>query len=81
MRRHTTNPGTGLVFGIALVFFAAFFVYPVLRTVGEAFFVEEGFTFRYVMEVLQDASYQEGLWNALLLGFWSTVVDTSTGHV
>jgi iron(III) transport system permease protein len=74
MRRHTTNPGTGLVFGIALVFFAAFFVYPVLRTVGEAFFVEEGFTFRYVMEVLQDASYQEGLWNALLLGFWSTVV-------
>jgi len=66
--------GTGLVFWLAIAFFGAFFIYPVLRTVGEAFFVDGGFTMRYVMDVLQDATYLEGLGNALMLGLSSTIV-------
>jgi len=66
--------GSGLIFWLAIAFFGAFFIYPVLRTVGEAFFVDGGFTMRYVMDVLNDATYLEGLSNALLLGVSSTIV-------
>jgi iron(III) transport system permease protein len=73
MSRNTFS-GANLVFGLAMAFFGAFFIYPVLRTVGEAFFVNGSFTMRYVFDILQDATYLEGLGNALQLGFWSTVV-------
>jgi len=66
--------GATLVFALAMTFFGVFFIFPVLRTVGEAFFVDGRFSLRYVMDILQDATYLEGLGNALQLGFWSTVV-------
>jgi iron(III) transport system permease protein len=66
--------GAEWVLVLAMAFFGAFFIFPVLRTVGEAFFVDGGFTLRYVMDVLNDATYLEGLGNAFQLGIWSTVV-------
>ncbi len=66
--------GAEVILVLAMAFFGAFFIFPVLRTVGEAFYVDGVFTFRYVMDVLNDATYVEGLGNAFQLGIWSTVV-------
>lgn len=73
MKKPTYN-GADLLFALAMAFFAVFFLFPVARTVSEAFFVNGRFSLRYVMDVLQDATYLEGLANAFRLGFWSTVV-------
>jgi len=66
--------GALLFYGLAVAFFGAFFAYPVMQTLGEAFFVGGSFSLRYVGEVLRDSAYQEGLSNAFRLGIWSTVV-------
>jgi ABC-type uncharacterized transport system permease subunit len=75
MKKPTYN-GADLLFALAMAFFAVFFLFPVARTVSEAFFVNGRFSLRYVMDVLQDATYLEGLANAFRLGFWSTVLNS-----
>ena len=59
---------------IVTVFFAVFFLFPVVMVVGEAFVDRDGgFTFAYLSQVFVNPVYLEGLWNALLLGVTSTV--------
>lgn len=65
---------TLLVFIAMLAFFAAFLALPILKTIQEAFLVDGQFTFKYVGDVVQDLSYAQGLWNALLLATFSTIL-------
>ncbi len=52
------------------------FIYPAFSVLREAFVDprDGGFTFSYVLAVLRDPLYQDGLSNALLLGLASTAV-------
>lgn len=58
---------------VVVILFAIFFLYPAGTIVSEAFWKKgDGFTFSYIIAVLQDPIYVEGLWNAFLLGIVST---------
>ncbi len=65
---------TVIVFTVMVIFFAAFFLYPILSTLQEAFIVKGRFTLSYVEQILQDSYYLEGLKNAFLLGLFSTLL-------
>ena len=57
-----------------IVFFAVFFVLPVLFTVKGAFIGPDGgFSLDYVGEVFANPIYREGLWNSLVMAVWSTL--------
>ncbi|MBL49386.1 MAG: ABC transporter permease [Roseibacillus sp.] len=58
------------------MFFGAFFLFPVVMVLGEAFVDPEGgVTLAYVIEVFANPVYLEGIWNALLLGITSTLAS------
>ena len=61
---------------LVTLFFGAFFLFPVVMVLGEAFVDGEGgFTLAYVTEVFANPVYLEGIWNALLLGITSTLAS------
>lgn len=62
------------VYVIVALFFAAFFIYPIALTLGGAFRdANGGFTLDYILEVFRNPVYREGLQNAFLLAFTSTL--------
>ena len=62
--------------GLVTLFFGAFFLFPVVMVLGEAFVDPEGgVTLAYVIEVFANPVYLEGIWNALLLGVTSTLAS------
>ncbi len=64
-----------IVFALTALFFAVFFVWPILQTLNGAFFDTDGkFTLSYVIEVFRNPVYLEGLSNAFLLAVCSTVL-------
>ncbi len=65
------------VYALTALFFAFFFLYPIVETLSGAFFLPGGgFTFAYVAEVFQNPIYLEGLWNSFLMGSFSTLLAT-----
>jgi iron(III) transport system permease protein len=63
------------VFVLAGLFFFFFFAWPIGQTLGGAFFTGQGtFTLSYVIEVLRNPIYLEGLGNACLLAIASTIL-------
>jgi iron(III) transport system permease protein len=64
-----------VVFALTGLFFALFFAWPIAETINGAFFVPGvGFTLAYVVEVFRNPIYLEGLWNAVLMGVFSTTL-------
>lgn len=62
------------IYALTALFFAAFFLYPIARTLGGAFLAPDNtFTLRYVAEVFRNPVYVEGLRNAAGLAVVSTV--------
>lgn len=63
------------VWAIALLYFACFFVWPIVSTLNGAFVDADGhLTFAYLREVFQNRIYLEGLWNAFCLAVASSIV-------
>lgn len=67
-----------LISAITVMLFAVFFVYPAWMVVKQAFETTRadgstGFTFGCFRAVFANPIYREGVWNALLLGFASTL--------
>ncbi len=63
------------VFALTSVFFACFFILPIIETLSGAFYEPgSGFTLAYVTEVFRNPIYLEGLWNSLLMGVFSTIL-------
>ena len=61
--------------GLVAVFLAAFFVWPIVITVGEAFIDDQGrLTGAFIAEVFRHPIYWEGLLNALRMGVFSTLL-------
>ena len=59
---------------VVTLFFAIFFLFPVIMVIGEAFVDRDGgLTLDYISQVFVNPVYLEGLWNALLLGVTSTL--------
>ena len=59
---------------VVVLIFGVFFLYPVGMTLGVAFRGEDGeFTMDYIMGVFDNPVYMEGLWNAFLMGLFSTL--------
>lgn len=59
---------------VVVLIFGVFFLYPVGMTLGVAFQGEDGeFTMDYIMGVFDNPVYMEGLWNAFLMGLFSTL--------
>ncbi|MFK7912150.1 MAG: ABC transporter permease [Akkermansiaceae bacterium] len=59
---------------IVVLIFSVFFLYPVGMTLAVAFESEDGgFTMDYVIGVFSNPVYVEGLWNALMMGVFSTL--------
>tara|TARA_B100000927_G_scaffold285612_1_gene275935 strand:+ start:4613 stop:6307 length:1695 start_codon:yes stop_codon:yes gene_type:complete len=59
---------------VVTLFFAVFFLFPVIMVIGEAFVDRDGgLTLDYISQVFVNPVYLEGLWNALLLGVTSTL--------
>lgn len=62
------------IFAITAAFFAVFFLFPIWKTVQEAFRgADGGFTLAYVGEVFKNPIYLEGLINSLKMGVFSTL--------
>ncbi len=62
------------IYAFTALFFAVFFVWPILQTLNGAFFDTDGaFTFDYVIEIFHNPVYMEGLSNA----FWLAVCATA----
>ncbi len=63
------------VFALTGLFFACFFLLPIMETLGGAFYEPgTGFTLAYIIEVFRNPIYLEGLWNSLLMGVFSTIL-------
>ncbi len=63
------------VFVLTAVFFACFFILPIIETLKGAFYEPgSGFTMAYFLEVFRNPIYLEGLWNSLLMGIFSTIL-------
>lgn len=63
-----------LVFGFTLLFFCAFFLWPVLQILKGGFIDADGnLTFAYITALLADPIYLEGLANSFLLALTTTV--------
>ncbi len=64
-----------IVFGITVLFFAVFFVWPIAVTLRHAFINADGqFTLDYVSEIFQNPVYLEGLANSFWLAIFSTAL-------
>jgi len=62
------------IFLFTLAFFAVFFLWPIAITLKEAFKDPEGgFTIDFIAEVFRNKIYLEGLWNAFLMAFFTTL--------
>ncbi len=69
-----SNTLSRIVFGVMIVFFACFFVFPIWSTVKTAFVSADGaFTFDYIQEVFRNELYREGLMNSFTIAFWTTL--------
>jgi len=63
-----------IITAIVCLIFGVFFLYPVGMTLAVAFEGEDGsFTMDYIIGVFDNPVYMEGLWNAFLMGVFSTV--------
>lgn len=64
-----------IIFAACGLFFAAFFVFPILHTLGSAFVDVNGrLTIDYIIEVFRNPLYLEGLYNAFRMAFFSTLL-------
>ncbi len=61
-----------VTFAVGLLF-AVFFIYPAGMVVRQAFDGPSGFTLDFIIAVFRNPIYQEGLWNAFMLGWTSTL--------
>lgn len=63
------------VFGFSLLFFFAFFLWPIAEIARGGFIdADGGFTMAYVREILTDPIYLSGLRNSLAIGFFATLL-------
>ncbi|MFC1452363.1 ABC transporter permease [Verrucomicrobiota bacterium] len=62
------------IFCTTLGVFAVLFLWPVMRVVAGGFFVEGGFTTRFLLGVFRNPIYSEGLWNSFKLGLGTTAL-------
>lgn len=70
------KPAAYSITTIVVLIFGVFFLYPVGMTLAVAFQGEHGgFTMDYVIGVFSNPVYVEGLWNALMMGVFSTLVS------
>ncbi|MFY8216371.1 MAG: ABC transporter permease [Chthoniobacterales bacterium] len=70
-----SKPLSIFVFALTAVFFACFFLLPIVETLSGAFHEPgKGFTLAYIVEVFRNPIYLEGLWNSLLMGVFSTLL-------
>lgn len=72
-----TNPMTnrlaGLIFGLSLLIFGCFFIYPLLETIKGGFFDIDGhFTFRYIWEIFINPIYVQCLFNSIFVAILTT---------
>ncbi len=71
-----TKPAAYSITTVVVLIFGVFFLYPVGMTLAVAFQGEDGgFTLDYVIGVFSNPVYVEGLWNALMMGVFSTLVS------
>ena len=70
-----SRPAIYSVFIVTLILIGAFFIFPILVTVKQAFVAQDGsFTCDYLMEVLNNPLYRDGLWNSLRMAVGSTAL-------
>jgi len=71
-----SNKAAITTFVLAALFFAVFFIYPIVTTVKGAFVTEGSeFTFSYIIEVFRSEIYREGLVNSLRMAVFSTLLS------
>jgi len=63
------------IFVATALFFAVFFLLPILHTLKGAFFGDRGLTFQYFFHIFGNRLYMEGLSNAFFIGVWSTLLS------
>jgi iron(III) transport system permease protein len=68
-----SKPIAYIVFITTAIFFALFFLWPILTTVQHAFVDDGHLTFDFVGHIFTDPLYIEGLFNAFLIATWSTL--------
>ena len=71
-----SRPAIYSIFIFTLIFIGAFFLYPIIATVKQAFVTSDGrWTLSYLTEIVDNPLYREGLWNSLRMAVGSTVVS------
>lgn len=64
------------IYALTVIFMVVFFVFPILVSVKSAFIGPEGnFTFSYLLEIVDNPLYREGLVNSLIMAVGSTALS------
>jgi iron(III) transport system permease protein len=65
-----------VLFSLAILVYVLFFLIPLGVVIKGGFFVDGGFTLRYITGVFTNPIYREGLFNSLLIGVGTTLLAT-----
>jgi len=67
-----SKPLASFLYALTLLFFGAFFIWPIWQVMQGGFYDADGFTLAYVLEVFRNPIYLEGLRNAFGVAIFST---------
>lgn len=68
-----SKPLASFLYALTLLFFGAFFIWPIWQVMQGGFYDADGFTLAYVIEVFRNPIYLEGLRNAFGVAIFSTL--------
>jgi iron(III) transport system permease protein len=66
-----------ITFSLAMLVYLFFFLIPLGSVIKGGFFVDGGFTLKYITGVFTNPIYREGLLNSLLIGLGTTLLATA----
>ena len=75
-RQYDLTPSITLIFGLTVLFFLVFLIYPLLYVFKEAFWIENKFNLTYFKLMVTDPNIRELVINSLEIGVMVTIVTS-----
>ena len=75
-RRYDLTPSITLIFGLTVLFFVVFLIYPLLYVFKEAFWIENTFNLTYFKLIVTDPNIRELVINSFKIGVMVTLVTS-----
>ena len=75
-RQYDLTPSITLIFGLTILFFTVFLIYPLLYVFKEAFWIESKFNLTYFKLMVTDPNIRELVINSFKIGVMVTLVTS-----